>query len=452
MVRRISAVMLIAGMALFLARTAPADDFHYTNLLIGDRASGMGGAYTAVSDDATGLYYNPAGIAYTAGGNLSASVNAYYNNEKTYKGVIGGNGWTRRSSSLLPNYFGVIQPVGRFKVGFSYAVPDSIMEDQSQTFGNLPLSTSGGSNSVASLNPGVNITSYIINFNNENNVYEFGPSIATEFSDNFSAGLTLYYYWRKELWVLNQIIKTSNGGFEWTNQYFHANERGVRPILGFMWSPVKNVSLGLAVSKIWITSSDTNFQSSYVREGLGVFEDTNGGGIPDTVVYDKKSIPDGPSDTTARRDYPTKVGLGIAWFPSQSLLLTGDLNYYTKVNEQIVTIGGQSVILRPAATAVTNVALGTEYYFTRNWAMRAGAFTNMANTPNIQSGAANQNEHIDLYGATASISNFTRNTSVTLGTALTYGSGKAQIISGSSAIQDAVSQGWMIFLSSAYAY
>ena len=148
--KRFISLAVFSIMLSCMAALAAADELHYTNLLIGDRASGMGGAYTAISDDATGLYYNPAGIAYAAGRNFSASVNAYYNNEKKYKGVIGGNGWTRKSSSLLPNYFGVVQPIGKFKVGLSYAVPDSSMEDQQQLFTDLPLSAS-----IQPFNPGV---------------------------------------------------------------------------------------------------------------------------------------------------------------------------------------------------------------------------------------------------------------------------------------------------------
>lgn len=84
--------------------------------------------------------------------------------------------------------------------------------------------------------------------------------------------------------------------------------------------------------------------------------------------------------------------------------------------------------------------------------MRAGLYTDYANTPKIQPGDINQAEHIDLYGGTLSISHFTRNTSVTLGGGLTYGSGKAQIISNRTDIQTADSQGWMLFLSSSYSY
>ncbi len=205
MVRRAWGLVLLLGMGAFSATAALADDFHYTNILVGDRASGMGGAYTAVSDDATGLAYNPAGIAYTAERNLSASVNGYNYSKKTYRDVIGGNGWIRRSSAVLPNYFGVIMPLGDYKVGFSYALPDSTTTDQEQTFHNLQLSSA-----LQPFNPGVTITSYLINFNDENNTYNIGPSMAKELTDKISAGLTLYYYERKTLRILNQIIKTSN--------------------------------------------------------------------------------------------------------------------------------------------------------------------------------------------------------------------------------------------------
>lgn len=431
--------MLTGCLALFAAGTATADDFHYTNLLVGDRASGMGGAYTAISDDATGLYYNPAGIAYASVRSFSASVNAYYENDKTYKSVIGGNGWSRSSSSLLPNYFGVVQPLGRFKVGFSYAVPDSSMEDQSQTFGPLDLSTS-----IQPYNPGVRISSYIINFNNENNVYNVGPSIAAELTDNFSTGLTLYYYQKKTLTVLNQIIKTTNGGYELTNEYYHANEQGLRPVLGFMWSPANNMSLGLALSKVFITSANADFQYSYVRDNIysspSSSSDVN---LPGDLNNPSKNSDD-------KRKTPKQVSLGIAWFPTASFLLTTDLNYYSaKSIEKIMTFNGHE---DSGIEDVVNIAVGTEYYFTRNWAMRAGFYTDYANTPEVQSGGVNQAEHIDLYGGTASISHFTRNTSVTLGGGLTYGTGKAQIISDATNIQTVDSQGWMIFLSSSYSY
>lgn len=68
-----------------------ADEFHNINQLIGDRATGMGGAYTAVSDDASGLFYNPAGIVYVTDKNFSASVNAFFRRPKNLRALSAGS-------------------------------------------------------------------------------------------------------------------------------------------------------------------------------------------------------------------------------------------------------------------------------------------------------------------------------------------------------------------------
>ncbi len=101
---------------------------------------------------------------------------------------------------------------------------------------------------------------------------------------------------------------------------------------------------------------------------------------------------------------------------------------------------------------VLNIALGAEYYLNKYWATRAGFYTDFSNTPKLIEGGVNQPEHIDIYGLTASLSHFTRNTSVTLGGGLTYGKGQAQIIRDNTSIQTADIRGWMITISTAYSY
>jgi long-chain fatty acid transport protein len=113
---------------------------------------------------------------------------------------------------------------------------------------------------------------------------------------------------------------------------------------------------------------------------------------------------------------------------------------------------GQLVLFQPHANSLTNISIGTEYYISRDLAVRAGFYTDYANTPKIASGGTDQSEHIDLYGVTASVSHYTRNTPVTLGGGKTYGKGQAQIVGGVTPVQTAVVDGWMLFLSSAYSY
>lgn len=397
-----------AVLALFsYAAISGADEFHYNNILIGDRASGMGGAYTAISDDPGGMYYNPAGIAYSTGKNLSASVNAYSVSSRTYKNVIGGQDWKRTSETLLPNFFGIIQPVGQFKLGFSYAVPDSNQEDQDQKF----AFTSSTDTTV-------------INFNNKNNTNLFGPSAAIQVSDSLAVGATLYVHMRSTEAILNSSTVTSTGSIaSWNNGYLESDEWGFRPIIGAMWAPVDKISIGLSFSKSLILSSDTLKQTT-----------------------DSAAIPARTYETfDYKRKYPYQVSAGVAFFPDSSLLLSGDLNYYSPFDYNWHT-GLEK------RTAVLNGALGAEYFINKNWAVRGGLFSDFANTPQVEEGSVNQREHIDMYGGSLTVSHFTKNTSISFGGSYKMGSGKAQLFSNNTSIQDVTSKNWTLFISSSFSY
>lgn len=393
-----------------LAATSWGDEFHYNNILIGDRASGMGGAYTAVSDDPGGLYYNPAGIAYSTGKSLSASVNAYSVSNRTYKGVIGGQDWTRTSSTLLPNFFGIIQPVGKFKLGFSYAVPDSNQENQDQRFYRSDV-------------PGV----HTVNFNNKNDTNLFGPSAAVQLKDSLSVGATLYVHKRSTEAILNNSIVADNGvNYVWKSEYTESDEWGVRPVVGVMWSPADKVSVGLTVSKTVILKSDILTQS--------------------TLSSDTSPVPQRDfTRYTDKRKYPYQITAGVAFFPNSSLLLTGDLSYYSAYTYTLVNSDN-------TRNAVVNGAVGAEYYLNKNWALRGGLFTDFANTPDIANDATNQYEHIDLYGGSMTVSHFTKNTSISCGGSYKFGDGKAKINGGANGIQDVTANYWTLFISSSYTY
>ena len=398
---------------------AVADEFHYNNLLIGDRASGMGGAYTAISDDATGMFYNPAGIVYVGDRNFSASVNAYYSQTKKYENVIGNQPYVRKSSALLANYFGIVKPLGKLKLGFSYAVPDAVSEDQNQTF---DLATS--------------LSRFTINWSNKDTTINFGPSLAAEINDNLSVGITLYTHQRDTQLTVNQFSErvdvtatTPLTNQQWKNTYYRQSETGVRPILGVAWSPVEKLSLGFSLSQTFVLNSDTMRQDTCW--------DAIVGGCRASVAVPSIQVPSLAS-SNYKRQYPVRLAVGAAYFADKNLLLSGDLTYQTAVKD-----------LYGDKMATINAALGTEYYLSKKWAVRAGLFTNRANTPNIQEGVTQIEEQINLYGASLSISNFSGSSSVTLGGSVNYGKGQSQIVEGKG-VQDASTLGWLLFLSSSY--
>jgi long-chain fatty acid transport protein len=418
---------VILALLLCAAATSNADEFHYNNILVGDRASGMGGAYTAISDDPGGMYYNPAGIAYSTGKNLSASVNAFSLTNITYKGVISGQDWTRTSASLLPNFFGIIQPVGKFKIGFSYAVPDSNQEDQDQSF-KRDFYNWGS-------------TTHVINFNNQNSTNLFGPSAAVQLSDSFSIGTTLYVHKRNTHAILNNTIQSDDKvNHIWSNSYLETDEWGIKPIVGVMWAPVDKVSVGLAVSKTVILKSDVLSQSTVTTSDSTIL------GVLKIPAINQLSRNNEPLDiTTDKRKYPYQITTGIAFFPDSSLLLSADISYSTAYEYDFlgVTVKREAVI---------NGALGAEYYVNKNWAVRGGLFTDFANTPKIVSDSSDQNEHIDLFGGSLTVSHFTKNTSLSCGGSYKLGSGKAKANGGENGIQDVTSNNWTLFISSSYSY
>ncbi len=421
--RTFSTLLLCLMGLLLIHGEAMADAYHYRNILVGERASGMGGAYTAVSDDTAGLYYNPAGIVYSTGTNLSGSANAIHASRKEYKDVFGGKGWEREASTFLPNFFGVVQDFGTGKkVGLSYVVPDAIIEDQDQTFRNIPSAIDTTGDGV--LDTVTNINRYVINFNNDDQTYNFGPSYAKELSDSVSMGATLYLHHRRNQWILNQYITYDTADYEWVNTYYETREWGIKPVLGLMWTPSGGkTSYGLTFSTIEIFDSETRVETTqkptYTSDTIHV------------VIED-----------TGKREYPWNANFGMAYFPSPSTLYALDISYHSKADDDFY---GER-------EAVWNAALGGEFYLNSTVAMRAGLFTNLSSAPDIDGNKSGQVEQVDLYGGSLSISYFTRGASLTLGTSYSKGTGEAQVVEDSTDVQDMEMETWSIFLSSSYNY
>ena len=411
-------------LALLTTASAWADQYHYKNLLIGDRASGMGGAYTAVSDDPSGLYYNPAGIVYTVGSNVSGSMNAFHTTDITYHKVLDDRlDWTRSSSTLLPNFFGVYQPFWKGKVGFSYAVLDSILEDQDQTFTNVSA----------------NVDSYTINSNNQETTYNIGPSFAMSLSDSLSVGLTLYGHMQKRQRIFNQLIFGTYGAGTadetWSNEYDELDEYGLRPILGLMWSPREDLSVGLNINKTVVAHSNRKIQQNYK---CAANPDPLAQPHPDCLPADIDNVIQVVSESTAQAKYPLQTRLGVAYFPSPSVLLSGDVIYNGATGD-----GKETTI---------NLALGGEFYINARWALRAGLFTDNANTPDLKAGQTNQAEHVDLRGGSFSVSHFSRSSALSVGVAYASGSGKAQLFADDTRIQTVDTSTLTLFMSATYSY
>lgn len=392
------------------AVSAGADETHYNTTIIGERPAGMGGAYTAVSDDASGLYYNPAGTVFSPGSNLSASVNAFSTYSKTYEGAVGSYNYVRQSQSFQPNFFGVVQHTPFGTVGFSYAIPDSMLESQDQS---MPRPNSA-------------LSSYNINFNKEYNLYNVGPSWATDINKDLKFGITLYYHYKRHK-TINNITQVllSNGQVYWNNAYYKLEEFGYRPIVGLIWSPeTGKFSLGVTLSQTFIYDS-----SQYLQTSSRVAGDTN---LTLNAV----------SRTNTTPAYPMVAKVGVAYFPTSALLIAGDLTYHSKVS-------ADSNAYSWDRKSLINFALGAEYFTSSTFAVRAGFFSDYSNNPDLTGKAADK---VDMYGLSLSGAWFAKSTSLTAGFTYGFGSGDSDPYLDGTNIKPLKVQSLMIFMGTSYSY
>lgn len=417
--------LYVLGGILIFSAIASADDYHYVNLLVGNRAAGLGGAYTALSDDPSGCFYNPAGISFAPSNSLSASVNAFSTESKTYKKAmqdVNGNykNWKQESSILLPNFFGMVKKNGPHSIGVSYAVTNSTLRRQDQTFNNL---FSGGL-------PDNPIERFEINIDDSDRTYLFGPSYAYRLADNLSLGTTLYIYYRDLKIIRNQLLQFEQGEHYLSNYYSTKEEWGVKPSLGIMWEPMDKISVGVTLSRIYLSSSQSDDQY-ILRDTTGLYPNS------DVDFTDTDTIIFATADSDQTNEFPFETTLGLAYFVSSKLLFSGDLSYSESVDER---------------EAVLNFALGCEYYFSEKWALRTGFWSDFTNAPELSENKVNQPEHVNLFGASLSMTYFNRQSSISLGCNYSFGDGEAQVVNNSYAIQDVENRAMTLYISAGYSF
>ena len=118
--KRTTSLLPWLACALSLTAASPrarADPFHAQTLPLGQRAVGMGGAYTAIADDPSATFYNPAGIIMSSDSALSASLTLVAFDraivEGGYRTANGRSSLNHRTGTSLPVFVSAVKQLGR---------------------------------------------------------------------------------------------------------------------------------------------------------------------------------------------------------------------------------------------------------------------------------------------------------------------------------------------------
>ncbi|MBP7282955.1 MAG: hypothetical protein KBA66_15335 [Leptospiraceae bacterium] len=358
-----------------------ADNFHNVNGFFGERAAGMGGAYSAISDDVSGTYYNPAGTAFAQNSYYSINASSYNETKVDHKNLFGpGQNYSRKSRNYLPNFIGFIKKAGKWTYGFSVLNPINQSFDQSDRI-TLPLYRR-------------NISQLDISFTEENFRLLAGPSISYLLTDKLGIGLTTYYMYDSNRTIVNGNENQFNNNVTTVIEQNRRRTSGIIPVLGLQYMLTEKLSLGLSLRRIYVTGGNVSYRTNVTTAGRT--------GGPSSLIV--QSTEDGGalanafgltilSPATYQIPQVSEVRFGWAYFSSKKFTISSDLiytsGYKMKIqNNTYDTRLGVIGISDPYANDLRrnqtlNYSIGIEYFILDNIVLRFGHFTNKSNNHEI---------------------------------------------------------------------
>ncbi len=363
---------------------------NFNSVLIGEQASGMGGAYTAMSGDSSSSgFYNPASLVKLTGADISASVTVFKKFDTAYGAndnlVDAGERVNRGFFRTIPSAVGNVYRWKKWAFGFSLIVPD--YDFFSGNIANTPTTQSFLNYTDESLWNGI-VGSY-------------------KASPNESFGLSIYYTARSLIRssLDRQVISPSHEII--TTEEKSINHNAIVVILGYLWE----------INEKW------SFGASVRPPGMNI----HGEGSYYLAVTDTNNLPsqiDKTINTSASTYIPPRYALGFVYKPTSRLTLSMDGVYFSGHSYRDMDLIEASDLITHQDTF--NFAIGMQYYFEQpKMAWRFGLFTNHSSHPTPYDNPTERvPESLDMYGFSSNLSFYsTEHSRYTLGGYYSGGNG-----------------------------
>ena len=384
----------------FLSAGAAARDLNRQSYQVGERAAGMGGAFTALTGDAASSYYNPAGLAGLGKQGISLSASMYQLLMESYHDALDVDmgGGSRLQAAMNSRTFGTFpssviyvlplddRPADAFwhqVLAFSVLVPhyDKYNGSLDRPLGEYAFELKGS-------------------LFNEDTTYWAGPSYALALG-RLRLGVSLFALFHLSDMRYNLAVKTwvtdDNLGdmFLYAAQSFERSGFGITMLAqaGAQYDITERLTVGLSLRSptfgtFYSSASLLFFNSAYA-------EDVNGNPIVDEEIQDYVDRIE-TEDVTMNYRLPLKLALGVAYRVPGLLLAALDLSLHLPQGPYYLFTGpgvyptdavGRPIIDNDRAlvpddrrknSLVFNANLGVEVTLARDYFLRAGVFSDLS--------------------------------------------------------------------------
>jgi len=407
---------------------ARAQPTHYQAILVGDRSSGLGTAFTGLANDGSAVYYNPAGMVSQERATLTGGLilNAYDRIE-IVDGVhtsFGDFGISDRSKPSFPAFASSALRLGRRD------------EDGQRpyvfAFSSFRLGNDGRNTFVQMPNPSTGLTDTLEETSTYRNTY-YGLSFAQRFGRRWSGGVSLFLSQVNSRYFQQLFSVTGPDPFD-IDQSTEASvtyDLRVKAFygvlrLGALFQPSERWQLGIMLQPPGFRfKARANVRRQAERYDLSV--DPPEG----LYAFDK-------SGTNARVPVPAEIRVGVAERVGPRVLLTQDLSFVMPIRDQSVFTldpvvpGATGTILYPGSTQrtfVCNAALGLQYSPTRYMMLDFGAFTDFSSAPRVEATSSTyQAARIERFGFSGSVVLHNQRHGLAIGLVGVLGRGHAQAL------------------------
>lgn len=412
-------VRFIALGALLSPAFAAADDTHYQDFTVGGRGVALGGAFTAIADDPSGLYYNPAGIADVKSNDLQVSSSLY----GFERGAIGKDltlpvpGMENRQLQftdllIVPSSAGFVHTFGRLNaerlsteaLGVSVLVP---------SYRSFRVTSSE------------EVDGYSASYQRRVTDRELwsGIGYARKFGDNLRLGVSVHYILRSVLDTENVTVSEHldelGDKFQSVVSDISLLNGSVLLALGGKLHLSEALSVGASVrSPSWLVHSLVNLHYSRAASD------------PTATTAARSSLDSlDAKDAKSNTAYAPSLRVGFAWSRKYRYTIAGDLEAHAPTAYTLIEVDDTYRRRLPFApnvrrSPVVNFNFGGEFLIIREVSIAGGIFSDFSSASSIKAQpAADQPAHVDLLGFSAALGYFGRHTLSRLGVMYSFGKG-----------------------------